>query len=140
MVNFCIPTPKVWCRSNKSSTSSCAGMSEPSSSGRQLGQWGNKDGSSPPKPFPRSSVPPVARPRSSAPPKQLHLQNSPLHSHAIPQHNGNHHLVEDNDSTTYLPHSTRYVTGRMIGIWEYHKTCFDIISKINVPSVLMFQK
>lgn len=96
---------KVWCRSNKNTTSSSVGTSDPS--GQQLVQFGSKAGPSPPKPLPRSSVPPVARPRSSAPPRQLHFQNSSSHPDTIPQHNGNHYSVEENDSTTYLPHSTR---------------------------------
>lgn len=119
------------CRSNKSSTSTCPGTSELSSTGRHGNHMVTKGGSSPPKPLPRSSVPPVPRPRTLPPPGQPHFQNSPSHSHSSPQHNINQQLIEDNDSTTYLPHSSRWVTVTWI---SYYSGDHCLALNINWPS------
>lgn len=121
---------KVLCRSNKSSTSTCPGTSELSSTGRHGNHMVTKGGSSPPKPLPRSSVPPVPRPRTLPPPGQPHFQNSPSHSHSSPQHNINQQLIEDNDSTTYLPHSSRndLSSGRFGSNHTLDSDCSSLVS------------
>lgn len=101
---------KVLSRSNKNNTSSSPGTSDIANCGLQLSQWMTRPGPSPPKPLPRSSVPPIPRPRTLPPPRELHTHQLTTQLPSSPQNKGTEHFVKDQNCSSHLGQSLRWVT------------------------------